>query len=339
MSEWAWVIGGAPPSGVETRQLVTARSRSVTWRVDAPATAQFVVDGRHEEASEFLDLATDLHVYRDGTKLFRGRVVSEQDSVNENVHASQFSAVDYRGMLNYRVIGEAGRTFAATDQAVIAWTLISESQALSGGNWGVTNGVGSTSGTNRDRTYDPGKALGDAISELGRVTNGFEWEITPSLALNRYFPRRGSVLGTVLDYGGVIASVSRARKPSDYANSVLVTGDEALTPTRATSGTIASDPRGRWEDAAGFPSIKEQATLNARATWLLSEASTPRPELSVKLTTDAWTGSSDLWVGDTVTVAVNSGRLAINAAHRVVEVSIALDDEGTEAVTLGMVAA
>lgn len=339
MAEWVWVLGGTPPSGAESRPLTVARGRVVTWRVDAPATAQFTIDGHHEEALELSNLATDLTIYRNGTKLFRGRIIADTDSIDPDSHDVQCTAIDYRGLLQYRVVNEAGRTFTSTDQGAIAWTLISESQALSGGNWGITNGLGATSGTARDRTYDPGKPLLDAISELGRVDGGFEWEIDANLALNRYYPKRGTVQPHVLDYGGVVASVTRTRKPGDYANSVIATGDQALAPARATSASIATDPVGRWEVSRGYQSIKEQSTLSGRATWLLAEAGTMRPELVVRLVANRWEGPTVLWIGDTATLAVNSGRLTINSAHRTVELSAALDEDNVESVTLGMIAA
>jgi hypothetical protein len=339
MAAWTWVVGGTPPSGLEQRELTKARGRTVTWRVDGPATAQFTIDGRSEEAAEVVELETDLTIYRDGVKVFRGRIGPSQDDIGHSTHVAQFAATDYRGMLAYRIVGIAGKVFVATSQATIPWTLIGDSQALSGGNWGITNGVGSASAVTRDRTIDPGKPVAEVINEIAHLDNGFEWEIDAELALNRWYPQRGSATNVVLDYGGVVARVARQLDPKDFANSVLVTGAQGLTPVATDTGTIGADPRGRWESSAGYPTIIEQATLNARSPWLLDETSTLRPTHTVTLRPDRWSGMSHIGLGDTVVLAVNSGRLVINDAHRVVEISVQPGDAGTETVTFGLVAA
>lgn len=339
MTVWTWVVGGTPPSGVERRELSQAYGRSLTMRVDAPFTAQFSLDGRSSQAAEIVALATDLHVYRNGVKYFRGRITTESDTVSESEHACQFTATCYRGMLDYREIGTAGASFAAVDQGTIAFNLIAASQALAGGNWGITDGVGATSGTVRDRTYDPGKPLGEAIAELFRVDNGGEWEISPTLALNRWYPKRGSVTSVVLDYGGKVARADRLLSPRDFANFVVVSGSQGLTPTSAVTAGIATDPRGRWEISLGLPSVLEQATLTTKATWLLAQSSTLRPEIVVTLTPGRWAGLTDIALGDTVALGLRSGRLSDTGAFRVVEINCAPDEDGGEQITMGLVAA
>lgn len=339
MAAWSFVLAEPAPTGLGFRQLTAATSRRVTWRLDDACDASFDIDGRHDEASEIEELATDLLVYRDGSKVLRGRIGSESDEIDASTHQASFAAIDYRGMLQYRFVGAAGATYIATDQAAIAWGLINTSQALSGGNWGITNGVGSSSGTNRDRTYDPGKPLSEALAELGRVDDGFEWEIDADLALNRWFPTRGSANGVVLDYGGLVTQVRRNLDPSAFANSVLAVGDQALVPATAVTAGIGTDPRGRWERSFGYSSIKEQATLDARALWLADQTNTLRPEYVVTLRDGAWEGFDHIGLGDTVTLAVKSGRLQVADAQRVVEIAVDLDDDGAETVTLGLVAA
>ena len=337
---WTFVIGGAPPAGVEERELTAAYGRNLTWRIDGSCTAQFSIDGRHDEAAGIVPLATDLHCYDPyGVKRFRGRIGPEADDIGASAHVSQFTAIDYRGMLGYRQVGAAGAAFTATNAGAIAWSLIQTSQALSGGNWGVTDGIGTGGGTNRDKTADPGKPLVEIIEELGRLTPGMEWEIDANLALNRWYPTRGSATGVVLDYGGLVTNVRRQLSPKDYANSVLATGSDGLTAEASVTAGIGTDPQGRWETSGGFPTIIDQTTLAAKAPWMLAESSTMRPAYSVSLAPGRWLGATHIWLGDTVTLAVNSGRLAVNSLFRVVEVSVQPGDDGSESVALGLLAA
>lgn len=333
---WTWVLGGIPPTGIEYRELTQATGRALTLRVDGPATAQFSLDGRGDEAAEIISLGTDLHVYRDGIKMFRGRIGPESDSINENEHRCQFTASDYRGMLDRRIIGATGRIFTAVDQGLIAWTLIADSQALPGGNWTITNGIGATSGVVRDRTYDPGKPVGEALGELGRVADGFEWDIDPTMSLRRWYPTRGASNNVILDYGGNVAKIERLLSPNDFANSVLVTGAQGLVPAAAAAGNVASDPRGLWERSLST-TYEVPAHLTSKATWMLAQTLIQRPEISVTLTPGRWGGLGVVGLGDTIRLSVQSGRLAIYGPHRVVEIVCVPGDDGTETITFGLI--
>jgi hypothetical protein len=337
MAEWSWAVGGAAPGGVPERELTAAFGRTVTWRVDAASTAQFSIDGRHDEAAAFVERESDLWIWRDGVLLFRGRIVPPvQDDIDEDGHLCQVVAVDYRGMLAHRIVGADGRTFSAVDQAQIAWTLIDESQSLSGGDWGIVEGVGATSGTTRDRTYPAGKGLLDAIGELGRVDGGFEWQISPDLELDRWYPTRGSVVPVVLDWGGVLARVRRA-SAEGWANHVVSVGAQGTTPEEASTATIGTDAAGRWELFDGDGStIEQQATLAARAVWARDQASGARATWSVEWAPGRWQGPDEIWIGDTATLAVQSGRLDVVAPHRLVTLTAVPGEDGDEKIVGGL---
>lgn len=311
----------------------------MTWRLDAAATAQFTIDGRSDEAADIVELATDLTIYRDGGKLFRGRIGPELDDISPNKHVSQFTAVDYRAMLKHRQTGAAGAVYPLTAAGAIAMDVVSDSQALSGGDWGITAGVGTATGTSRVWTIDPGKPVIETINEIGRMDGGYEWEIDAELALNLWHPQRGASNGVVLDFRGLVAKVNRQLDPDDFANATLVTGKDGLIPKADATAGIGTDPRGRWEYSQGFPSIQDQPALDAKGPWVLDQVSTLRPVYRVVLRPGRWQGPSHIWLGDTVKLGVKSGRLNVSDAHRVAEVSVQPGDDGTETVSLGLLAA
>lgn len=336
--DWTWVLAGTPPFGVGRRELTKAYGRALIPRVDGAWSATFTLDGRSDEALEIQSLATDLIIYREGGKLFRGRISAENDNGDGTNHVTQFTAIDYRGVLtDSRFVGKDGRVFGGVDQGAIAWLLISENQALPGGNLGIIDGAGSVSGTLRDRTYDPGKPIGEAIDELYRVSGGGDWEIDANLALNRYYPRRGTSTGFTLDYKGTVAKFSRLLSSKDFGNSVMATGSQGLTPAVATDPGVSSDPRGLWQRSVGFPSVLEQTTLGTKAFWLLDQTSVLRPEIVVTLTPGRWHGPDELWIGDTAQLALRSGRLADTGDYRVVEMRLMPGDHGTETIQMGLV--
>lgn len=353
---WILAVGDPAPTLAPSRELAEATGRRFTFRIDGSADAQFSFTGEagpwatDHEAREVVPLATDLHAWRDGDRIFRGRCASRSgasvagEDDGPDTYSVQWTAFDYRWMLNRRQIGVAGRVFGADTQDDYVLTLINESEALSGGDWGVDLGTNSGTPTARSSwTLDPGQPIGEAIASLGRTDGGFEWEVAPDstgdLKLNLWHdPGRGADNGVILDYGGLVAGFSDVLDPETFANSVLATGDLNLVPETAVTAGIGTDPRGRWERSFGFPTIKEQDTLDGRATFLVDQASVLRPEYIVELTAGYWQGRSHLWLGDIVQFVVKVGDLDVVADHRVVEVSIVVDDEDEETVSLGLLA-
>lgn len=330
MADYTWQI-----TGPEDRELAGAYGRRIDFAVDAPAAARFQLDGYGEEAAAIEEFGTDLVVYRNGTKIFRGRITTEQDSIGTSNHVSSFSAVDYRGLLDYRLV-EPALTWTGVDQGAIAWDLVSHTQAKGEGALGITQGLGVTSGTLRDRTAEVGTKIGEALTSLGRLQNGFEWTINPELELDRWYPRRGANNGVQLDYGGLIASLTRNLTPAQFANVVVVGGSNETTPVQETKGGSFGN-QGRWEQFRGYPTIKEQATLDDRASWLLSELALVKPGYSCQMTPGAWEGPEQLWIGDTVGLQVTSGRLAVDVPQRVVTLGLEVTDSDNEVLYLGLI--
>jgi hypothetical protein len=309
----------------------------VTWRVDGHAFAQFHIDGRSDEAAGIVERRDDLWVYRDGDLQFRGRIVGAEDTVDATRHQTQFLAVDYRGLLTVAAKVEPPvPTFTAVDQGQIPWELIEDWQALDGGDWGITEGVGGTSGTNRDETdITPFSPVGEVIDRILRRDGGGEWEISPTLQLNRWWPQRGSDNGVVLDYGGALSHIGKSLP--EFGNVGGASGADTTTPEVAASAGVATDERGRWTVAQAFASVKTQSYLAGRATWLLDQASTVEHAWRATFSPRGWQGPGHVWIGDTVDLRVQSGRLEIAGPHRVVELQAVCGDHGTEMIHVGLV--
>lgn len=342
---WKFVLSDPPPTGVEQRELATAYGRRLTLRLDGVHDAQFSLDGKSDEATEINELATDLVIYRTNSagvtkKMHRGRIKTETDEIFPDNHSCQFSTNDYRGMMEVRFVGIAGKDFSVTDVGTIAFTLISDSQALAGGNWGITNGIGAVASITHTVHYDPGYNVSQALENLShRATGGFEWEIDPNLALNRWYPERGSATGAVLDFGGVIANVRKQLSSAGFGNVAITTGDgNTTTAVSVASPTVGTDPQGRWEQYQSFSDVSVQSTLVSKANWLLGITKTLRPQYAVELIPGRW-DTDTMWLGDTVFFVCRDGRTNIAAFHRIVEINISIDTDGIETVKLGLVLA
>lgn len=333
MAVWKFVV--ADTAGTLLGEVVGANARRVTWRLKAAADAACTIDGRTEAALALSELATDLVVLRDGVRVFRGRIGPLADDLEADKHDVSIQAADYRAVLGRRQLYD-DVVFAAVDQAQIALDLVDYAQALTGGDLGIVQGVGfpAATGVVRDRTYEAGKWIGEAIAQLSEVIDGFDWEVDSDLALNVFYPERGATPEVVLRYGANVTKLKRATEPSGFANALRVTGESTLVPEDRESADLAVAPEGRWDAQAGYPDVVEQTTLEERADFLVIERAVLEPTYIATLRSGWWAGPDHLWLGDYVPLSVRSGRLDETELRRVTELAVAVDENGKELVTV-----
>lgn len=328
---WHFVLVNTDGSAIG--ELTAAKSRKVIWPLSDAASASFTIDGQHPQALLISELETDLIVYDDaGTKRFRGRLGTSGDQVAASGHQASFSAVDYRGFMGRRILWPGSTTtFTAVDQALIPWVLISDSQGLPGGNLGITEGVGNPTGVIRTFTFAVGSKLSDLFSQVANVTNGFDYEIDPNLALNVFYPQRGSATQSVLEYGGTVLSFARTLDTSKFANAVRYSGESSLTPVTAVASSFSA--AGRWESQVGDTSVLDQPTLTLKANQELATDEVPQPSYSMVLR-DGWWSPEVLWLGDSAPIVLKSGRMNVISTQRLTQVDLDLGDDGGKTVTL-----
>lgn len=337
MAAWKWILG--PASGGHESELTAARSRKATWRLTGSHEFSCTIDGRHSQAAQIRELRTDLHVLRNGVILGRGRVGPTQDTLSATVHTVTVTARDYREVLRRRLLYTGGPlTHGAKDQSQIAWDLVNYTQGLPGGNLQISRGQGETTGRLRDRTYEAGQSVGTLVDQLGEVIDGFDYDIRPVSAsaqsFDLFYPARGTDRGVVLDFGGAVASLSRAVNIGDYANAGRFSGGEGtLAVTREAAG-LAGAPEGRWDTQTGDTEIKQQATLDQRADAEIAGSQTVTPSYTFALKAGWWQGPDHVWLGDTCRVVIMSGRLAVDVPLRVFEVEVNVGASGEEAVSV-----
>lgn len=339
MTSYTWATG--PWQHPPTRELTAARSRSLTFRRTGGATAGFVLDGRHDEAGEIEELVTDVHVWRDGVPVFRGRVSTTNDDLDADRHQLAVTVGDYRNVLERRLltnlVGVLG-PHTGVDVATIVENIIDNVQLLDGGNLGLALGVGFPFGqVAPDATeFDEGQAATDAIDSLAEAL-AFDWEVGPDLAVNLYAGGRGNPTGAVLDFGGAVKALKRTVDPSHYANVLRLSGGDGSFPVWEEATDLATRPEGRWEAEDARTAVHSTDQLRAIAEVELEDRQTIRPAYVAELKPGRWQGPSHLWLGDTITLRVSSGRrLDVLADYRIEEIELDLDDDGNETVSLAL---
>jgi len=325
--------------------LANATGKTVTVRLgpDQQHEASFTLNGKDPQAASFTELQADLWCFRDGwpVPVFQGRIGPTSDQLDAAGHKVAVTAMDYREVLaRRRLFSSDTLAFTAADQSVIAMSLINATQGRAGGSLGIVAGAGAHTGIPRTITFQAGDFIGPAITQMAQMDAGFDWDISSygvqDLRLDIWSPFRGASRGVVLEYGSsLVASMTRTVDPSAFANALLVTGDPSasLTAQQPEAAGIATAPEGRWDQVVGTTQLTSGG-LASRAAFELASAQVVIPSYSVVLAANAWGGPGHIWIGDEVTVRIQSGRLAVNDLLRVVEVAIAIGDDGDERVTV-----
>jgi hypothetical protein len=323
---WNFVI--CETNGEAIAELSRASNRRITWQIDDAATASFDMDGRDEQTKVISELSTDLIIWFDHTKQFRGRLGSSMDDLDSSRHTCSFSAVDYRGMLSRRTIWQGSTvSFVNTEQGDIAWKLIDDTQKL--GNLGITKGSVTDTLTHRDRTYEVGQNILQLLDDLGRVDGGYEWEIDADLHFNLW-PTRGRTLWETVEYGRDVIGLRRNVDTSQFANAVRYSGADGVA---AATAVATPGSEGRWEVQAGDTDLLIAANVTAKANWLLDVSSQINPSYDIKCKTEWWTPDR-IWLGDTIRLICQHGRLTVDTTERVSQISVELDEDDVATTTL-----
>lgn len=311
-----------------------ARDISMTFRMRGQHEASWTVDGHSSLARATQELTTDVMVTWREWQIARLRVTQSSDDLDTDSHTVTFSAIDYRGMFNRRF--GRGAALRNGDTAGIVWMLInwSQTEAVGGGNWGITRHPDIPAITTvSDYETSQGANLKEVFEDLSEnVYPGFDWEIDPALMF-RVWTFRGTRRAFALEYGGNVTEVKRDVDPSIYANYVYQTGKEGLAPAIRYASDLRTRPEGRIEAAEGNPDLGNTTLIGWAADAYLQRHGTMLPGYQMTVSPGAWS-PDQLWLGDSADIIVRSGRLDVQDIERVFEIAVKLDANGVETVDL-----
>lgn len=310
-----------------------AQDITATFRMRDQHELTWTVDGASQLARDTRELLTDVIVMWRGQRLARLRVAQSSDDIGPEGHSATFSAIDYRGMLARRFT--RGVRNWSGDTAQIVWELIdwSQTSAAGGGDWGIRRGTLPAIGTVTDYEVPEARQLKELFAELSEETYpGFDWEIDADLVY-RVWSFRGSRREFALEWGGNVIGVQRDADPSIYANYVRYSGAEGIPSAWRSAPDIASRPEGRFEMAEGNPDLTNTVMVGRAADALLQRHGTFLPGYQMSLEPGTW-DPSQLWLGDSGSIVVRSGRLDVHDVERVFEIAVSLDPNGVSGVEL-----
>jgi hypothetical protein len=331
---------GDPADDFPNREMTQWASWSLTGSLRDPDTFALTgVPGNHPEAAALEETITDLWVYRNGVKIFRGRIIGGTDTLNGDGGAEvNVAAVDYQGLLSRRILLR-DRTYVQTPQADIVWDLVREAQERPlapnpANTLYITRGV-APAGRERDRTYEAGASIGELIDNLSEVLDGFEWNVNPDRQINVGYPRLGSRKHFALDFGGFLNSLTRGIDSGTQANGVWQSGGEGTTPVYVEAPGVAQG--GLWQASSSDPDVTEQATVQAKGEGVLAERRFLRPTFKATVSPERWDPTL-IGLGDTADLVVSFGRLHYpDLPVRIVEINVSMTNDGAENVSLTLV--
>jgi hypothetical protein len=304
--------------------------------------------------------------------MFRGLVTQSEDQVTEQSHTVTFTCHDYLALLGRRLITST-MTFTGnptTDDQDRVMDALLDAGTFVRSSSGTTLAPGSfiplvnlycnpdgsqrptPAGVPRVRTYFPSQQIQTAIDDLSKVDKGFDYDVacdansggTNMDWLRIFYPYQGVPRNDVpLVYGSTISAFTRSLNSGDYANYWRVLGNNGSSDPNAAqlyaeawntdANNITQAPQGLWMSDDNAADVNTQATLTDKARGNLAQSSLAMPSYTLALRPGAYTwGKPNM--GDVCPLIINTGRLNVNTAIRVLGISYDIGDSGQEDVSL-----
>lgn len=362
-SRWEWVVG--PWKAGPITKLWSIASRTLTIKLDEPDEASFTLLGDADDALEVHEFISDLWVGRNGVPLHRGRIITSGDSIDTTGYPVNFTTTSYAGMLNDRIINStdtlvlAGRTTpiyglkppTSMKAHDVIWHLIDHVQKQPGMDLGITKGswpdLPDTTLIWAQAFFQNGDYALQHIHTIARSMK-FDFWIDENRKAN-IAASRGRLTETAIDHPGRAAKVERSITRDAIANFVRQSASVEGAEVFFTVPNIADRPEGGWAKTLGAPATRStedvilpkqlqaigQANFDRLSRGLpLDDDSPANFSYSVTLENGVWRGPDHIWVGDTVRLVVKRGRLNVNELMKVYQVSISIDQNDVETVSL-----
>ncbi len=335
MSKYEFYV--ADRLGNKLEYLDNAKDRKWAKYLNAAGSASFFLDPREPKAKECKAMERDLLIYRYGSLISRTRMASVDGEVDASGGKHNVKCVGYFGLLDEPI--DKTLTYTATDQGAIAWYLINYIQGKD--SMGITQG-NTTTGVLRDRTYywyEMGGAK-RLVEDLAKLENGFDFEITPSLAFNVYYPKKQNELDySFFEFGKNINKIRYNIDGMRLANVVKAMGagqeEQTLMSSAADAASITT--YGQRTAVKDYTDIVLKSTLTEKAHREVSLRKDPPTFYGLELVvgseeSDPPVGSYD--VGDKIRVRADLAWKTIDAYLRIYGIEIEIDENDVEHITL-----
>lgn len=340
MGLYEWII--KDKAGKTIASLEGATDRSFSTYLNRPGDAQFTLSVLDQKATADALLVgnKEIYVYRGGVLVWGGEMAYRRADLSDNGEFVTVSAKGFLDLLGKRLVGTQAvpRVFENTDIVDIARAIVTESQALTNGSFGITLGNDPASWP-ADRTYRD-ENLRDAIEGLSneKIEDGIDFEVTPAKQFNCYYPQKGMQLASVdFEWGRNITSCFEIQDSSDIANQVVVLGageGSSMLRVVRNAPTALQEVYKLRQDTISRKEIVTEATLNEHGDREIAQRQAQRQLIGITVKGDAAPAFGSYAVGDSVRVRVKRGLVDIDGYFRLYGITVTITDLDEETITL-----
>jgi len=314
---------------------IDATGLEITRRLNGGNEAKFTLDARDPKAGDLAIASRSMAFYRDGTLRLRGKIweplIYRANSVSVEVRDPWFT-------LEHRRVRTTTR-YTATDAGTIAWNLINDQNSLS--TTRIQQGT-ITASVSRDRTYERGKQVAEAIKQLSEVINGFYFRFDPvddtpgthaELVVMPATASGTTLAGVKFEFGEETISNIEDYEVSVFLPRNRVTSVGAPLEGEGEITAVATDAASvttydLFDEEASFATVETTGTLQEHADEEVR--ADPIKTYSLSLGPDAPMLWDDFDVGDIISFYIENGELTETGTARVVEATVEVTDEDSE---------
>lgn len=310
-------------------------AEQVTFDLDLNLYEQYIETiGFGANPLDFMEVGrNDIRIKRNGTWLIGANIIKFEYSTEDPSITMKVSATGY---LNYYKRRYVDINYTNTAQHLILWGVINQCNAMTGGDYGVRQGVHVGATVNRTRVQLR-KEVKSFFQQMSQVINGCDFEFTPDKLLNTY-----AAIGTYrptmrLKYPDNIASFNFGRsveKVSNYIYGIGSGNGEDAIQAQSEDATSESYLY-RREQIVTYNSVTDTTTLSQNINAVLHYSADPI-ELPTITVADGVLDLSDVGIGDTLPVELtgNKSLAHINGLYRIESITCKVDQNGAELVDL-----
>ena len=335
------------------RRITESRNypESIEFGLDLNEFEKYCRDSGIDPKQLLITNSTEVRVRRAGTYLAGGQLVYKNVSINAQdqkievrvqgflaLFAKRYTGTTPAGFVSEVYTAAAGTAKSRTD---LAWTLISASQALTNGSFGITRGLTGGSTTLYDKTYGGRTNIMNALQAMTTYeADPIDIEFTYNKVFNTYAQIGSDRPDIIFEYPGNIRALEVPDDGTDVTNEVIALGqggaDGTQKPAFGVDVSSQTDYQLRQDIVQTNGTDDSNGGITDAAESARDAKSRPLKIPALTINGDVAPFVTDYRIGDRVRVKVNKHPLIsdINGVYRVEKRTITIDDNDNEIVKL-----
>ena len=326
------------------RRVVISRNEAeeISWSVDLNEFENYCRLSNQDPLSVLVANNTEVRVKRLGTYLCGGKLIYFNVLINGAAQTIDLRATGFLNLFKDRYTSTL-RLYSSVEATSIASSLITESQALTNGNFGVTIGAMATVGTHV-RGYNRTN-IKTALQELSRVqTNPFDFEFTYDKVFKTYVQIGNKRPDIIFEYPNNIKDAVIPTDGTGMANEIIALGSgfgiesQSVAQADSLGSQLTYGLRQKLVTSNG--NDNSDTALVDEAYAELAAWAFPFEIPSITVNGNVAPYVTDYKIGDRIVVRFNNYNMLkhINGYYRIEKIDLNIDELDNETVKLYLVA-